>query len=141
MSGGPTRSGSERAEGEARPARLLLALGALSGGVAVALGAFGAHALDGAVPPERLATWRTGASYHLLHALATVIAAGLAPTLGKRAQTAAVLFLVGTALFSVSLYTLVLLDAPVMGAVAPLGGGAFIGGWLVLALAAWRSTQ
>ena len=109
------------------------------GALAVALGAFGAHALAEAVPVERLNTWRTGASYHLAHALALGLAAVVLRQTGSRlAAIAGWSFLGGMVLFSGSLYALVLLDLPVLGAVAPFGGAAFIAGWLCLAAAAWR---
>lgn len=122
-----------------RPARTLVALGAAAGALSVAAGAFGAHALADAVSPERLATFRTGATYGLAHALAAV-GAGLASAqgLGRAARVAAALFLAGTLLFSGSLYALVLLDLPALGAVAPLGGLAFIGGWAMLAYASLK---
>ena len=114
--------------------RALFAVGAVSGALAVAAGAFGAHALADAVSPERLATFRTGASYHLVHALATCTAALVATLVpGRAVRTAGWLFVAGTVLFAGSLYALVLLDLPVLGAVTPLGGVAFIAGWLALA--------
>ena len=125
-----------------RAARVLFALSALSGAVAVAAGAFGAHALDGAVPPGRLETWRTAAAYGLAHALPALLASLLAARLASRsALWAAGLFLAGTVLFSGSLYALVLLDAPWLGAVTPLGGVAFIAGWLALGRAGWREMR
>ncbi len=123
----------ERPAAPALP-RLLLAVGAVSGAIAVATGAFGAHGLTSLVTPERLATFRTGASYHLAHALATVLAALVSVHVpGRAVRAAGWLFLAGTVLFSGSLYALVLLDLPVLGAVTPLGGVAFIAGWLLLA--------
>jgi uncharacterized membrane protein YgdD (TMEM256/DUF423 family) len=121
-------------------ARGLLIAAGLSGAVAVALGAFGAHGLAEAVSPERLVTWRTGASYHLAHALGMAVAA-LGAQAGWRTELAGTLFLVGTVLFSGALYALVLLDLPVLGAVAPLGGASFIAGWLGLAWAGWRRAE
>lgn len=102
---------------------------ALLGATAVAAGAFGAHALRGAVPAERLATWQTGASYHLVHAVVLYVLA-LSPT--PRPLSFG-LFTAGVLLFSGSLYALVLLDVPALGAVTPLGGVTFILGWLSLA--------
>ena len=113
----------------------LLVAAALSGAVAVAVGAFGAHGLRDMVTPERLATWQTGASYHLAHAVVGALAATLGRT-SRWARRAAGLFLAGTLLFSGSLYALVLLDAAWLGAVAPLGGAAFIAGWAALAASA-----
>ena len=115
------------------------AAAAALGAVGVALGAFGAHALEDAVTPDRLETWRTAAQYHLVHALAGVVAGALAAVSSSRAALwAARLFVVGVALFSGSLYALVLLDLGVLGAVAPLGGGAFIAGWGLLGVALWK---
>ncbi|TVR91057.1 MAG: DUF423 domain-containing protein [Trueperaceae bacterium] len=119
-------------------ARPLLALSALWGAAGVALGAFGAHALDGLLRPERLATFETAVQYHLIHALA----AGLAASLGTRvrgAPLAATLLLAGSAVFAGSLYALVATDIGAFGAVAPVGGTAMIAGWLALAWGAWRS--
>ena len=104
------------------------------GATAVAAGAFGAHALADHVTPERLETWRTAAHYHLVHA-AVLLALELAPT--PRVLPVR-LFALGILLFSGSLYLLVLLDIPVLGAVTPFGGVAFIAGWLSLARSAAR---
>lgn len=112
-----------------------LAAAAVSGAVAVAMGAFGAHAIRDAVSDARLATWQTGAAYHLAHSVLAVFAAFW----GRRsvwALRATRFFLLGVLLFSGSLYALVLLDLPVLGAVTPLGGVAFIAGWISLAVAA-----
>ncbi len=118
-----------------------LTVGALSAGVAVAAGAFGAHALGGAVSPDRLATFETAARYQLTHALALLVVGVLAERQASRwLRWAGWGFLAGTVLFSGSLYALVLADAPWLGAVTPLGGVAFIAGWGLLALGA-RSTD
>ena len=100
----------------------------------MAAGAFGAHALEGAVTPERLATWATGAHYGLVHALALVLT-GLVTERhpGRLTWVAGGLFLAGIVLFAGSLWALVLLDAPALGAVTPFGGVAFIAGWGCLA--------
>ena len=117
--------------------RALLVIAGVSGMVAVSLGAFGAHALAEAVPPDRLATWRTASWYHLVHSLAMGLAA-VATRHGWHAEKAGALFLIGTLAFSGSLYLLVLLDLPVLGAVAPVGGLAFIAGWGALGWAGWN---
>lgn len=127
---------------DARLGWRLVTWAAVSGAVAVALGAFGAHGLQDAVSPDRLATWRTSASYHLAHAVAAALAGAVATIRPSgAARWAATLFLLGTVLFSGSLYALVLLDAPVLGTVAPLGGLAFIVGWGALARAAWAASR
>ena len=126
------------ASGDRRGWRLAAGAAGL-GALGVALGAFGAHGLRDLVTADRLETWRTAAQYHQLHALAAVAAGALAALrASKPALWAARLFLAGVVLFSGSLYGLVLLDAGGLGAVAPLGGLAFIGGWAALAVALWR---
>ncbi len=115
-------------------ARLFLVAGSVSAAFAVAAGAFGAHALDGMVSPERLATFETAARYQMTHALGLVVVGLLMERRPSRwLRRAGWLFLVGTVLFSGSLYALVLLDASWLGAVTPLGGVAFIAGWGLLA--------
>jgi uncharacterized membrane protein YgdD (TMEM256/DUF423 family) len=117
--------------------RVFFGLGALSAAVAVAAGAFGAHALRARLSPELLAVFETGARYQMYHALG-LMAAGWATTrfAGGLAQWSGWLFLVGTVLFSGSLYALALSGARWLGAITPFGGVAFLAGWLFLALAA-----
>lgn len=120
------------------------AVGAVAGGLAVACGAFGAHWLKS---PETIATWslsprdlenfETAARYQLFHALA-VVAAGLTGMHGKGrfAGAAAAAFVLGTVLFSGSLYAHVLTHQKAFGMIVPLGGVSFIVGWVLLAFAA-----
>ncbi len=119
--------------------RLFVALGAVSGAIAVAAGAFGAHALKARLPPDLLEVFRTGAQYQLVHALA-LVAAGLvaARSPGTPAAWAGWLFLAGSVLFSGSLYALALSGVRALGAVTPFGGVAFIAGWVALAVAGLR---
>lgn len=111
--------------------------GALSGFVAVAAGAFGAHALRARLAPDMLQVFETGARYQMYHALALVAAAFVAGN-GDRpaAAWAARLFILGTVLFSGSLYALALTGVSRLGIVTPFGGVAFLAGWLCLAAAA-----
>jgi uncharacterized membrane protein YgdD (TMEM256/DUF423 family) len=121
--------------------RTYLLMGSLLGALGVALGAFGAHGLRARVAPDLLATFETGVRYHVYHALA-LLAVGLwLAQSGKGGLVAAAgwLFLAGIILFSGSLYLLALTGTRWLGAVTPLGGVAFIAGWLCLAAAAWRS--
>lgn len=117
--------------------RLFFTLGAWSACLAVAAGAFGAHALRARLSPELLGAFETGARYQMYHALA-LLAVGWAAVQwpGPLPRAAGWLFVLGTVLFSGSLYALALSGARWLGAVTPLGGVAFLAGWVCLALAA-----
>jgi uncharacterized membrane protein YgdD (TMEM256/DUF423 family) len=117
---------------------IFVLLGALSGAAGVALGAFGAHALRSHLTPERQAVFETGVRYQLIHALALLfVGIGAGNILnGVWLGAAGWLFVVGTILFSGSLYLLVLSDRRWLGAITPFGGIALILGWLCLAASA-----
>jgi len=120
--------------------RIMLGAGAISAAIAVAAGAFGAHALRARLPAEDLATFETAVRYQMYHALAMLAVAWvltMAPD-SVPARWAGWLFLAGSLVFSGSLYLLVLTDTRWLGAVTPLGGVAFIAGWLCLAATALR---
>lgn len=102
--------------------------------LAVAFGAFGAHALKARVTPDLLAVFETGARYQMYHAFALFAAAwGWARWPRRAFAVAGGLFIAGIAIFSGSLYLLALTGARAWGAVTPLGGLAFLAGWLCLA--------
>lgn len=111
------------------PSSVRLRVAGALGALGVAAGAFGAHALSGRVPPERLATWDTAARYHLVHAVLLLVLA-LSPVPRPLPSN---LLTAGVTIFSGTLYALVLLDLPVLGAVTPIGGVLLIAGWLSLA--------
>lgn len=116
--------------------RNALVIGALAGMLAVALGAFGAHALkDRLMASGRLDTYDLAVEYQFYHALALLIT-GLVIQRESNGQlrAAAWCFVVGILVFSGSLYILAVLDVPMAGAITPVGGTAFIAGWLLLAL-------
>ena len=121
--------------------RLFFTSAAVLGFLSVALGAFGAHGLkarlgglsDGA---DRLEWWKTAALYHLTHALALALTAGLFGHT-RAGRVGCVAFMVGITLFSGSLYTMTLTGTRWLGAITPLGGLALLVGWAALALAAW----
>lgn len=124
--------------------RLFLILGACSAAIAVAAGAFGAHALRARVEPRLLEVFETGARYQMYHALALVAVAWVltrdagagplaAPMAGRWAVASGWLFVAGTLFFSGSLYAMALTGARWLGAVTPLGGICFIAGWVCLA--------
>jgi uncharacterized membrane protein YgdD (TMEM256/DUF423 family) len=118
--------------------RALLVFGALSAFTAVGLGAFGAHALRSRLTPERAATFETGVRYQLAHALGLFVVVFLR-TIGpdRVAETiAGVLFVLGTVLFSGSLYVLALTGERRWGIATPFGGLCFLAGWLALVWAA-----
>jgi uncharacterized membrane protein YgdD (TMEM256/DUF423 family) len=115
-----------------------IAVGALSGAITVALGAFGAHGLEERVTPEDLAIWQTAVHYQGLHALA-LIALGLWRGREQRGDLAGWCFLAGSAIFAGTLYAIVLGGPRWLGAITPLGGALLIAGWLVFAWAAWRT--
>jgi uncharacterized membrane protein YgdD (TMEM256/DUF423 family) len=114
---------------------------ALLGALAVILGAFGAHKLKELVPPETVSTFQTGVTYQFYHVFA-LLAVGIlyAHVPGPQLVWAGRLFLIGILLFSGSLYVLTLLKATEtvglrgIGAITPIGGLAFIGGWVMLLL-------
>lgn len=119
--------------------RAYLPLAAGFGLTGVALGAFAAHGLKASLSAEYLAIFQTAVLYQLIHALALFGVALLslhAP--GRLLQAAGVLFGIGIVLFSGSLYLLALTGIGKLGIVTPLGGTAFLAGWLCLGLAGWR---
>jgi len=119
--------------------RLFFAFGALAAFVAVALGAFAGHGLKSRLDPTMLATFETGVRYHMYHALALLAVAWAAARWPSAAVNASGwLFVAGIVLFSGSLYALSLSGVRWLGAITPLGGLAFLAGWLCLAWAAWR---
>ncbi|MBS0321996.1 MAG: DUF423 domain-containing protein [Proteobacteria bacterium] len=117
-------------------ARGSIVAGTVGMALAVAAGAFGAHALRGALLPDRFAIWQTAVTWHVAHALA-LVAVGLylqrAPS--RLAGWAATLFAAGIVLFAGSLYAYALTGERVLGAITPLGGVAFLAGWLCWAWA------
>ena len=121
--------------------RTFVALGAISALLAVAAGAFGAHALRARLVPDMQAVFETAARYHMYHALALFVA-GWAFTRwpGGPVIAAGWLFVAGTVLFSGSLYLLALTGQRWLGAITPLGGLAFLAGWICLAWAALKSS-
>ena len=113
-------------------------VGALMGGVGVALGAFGAHGLRGRLSPDMLAVFETAVRYQMYHALAIMAVALMASRLeGRAIVVAGWSFTAGILLFSGSLYALALTGVTVLGAITPLGGVAFLAGWAALAVAAF----
>ena len=113
----------------------LFSAAALLAALAVALGAFGAHALEARIEADLLETFETGVRYHFYHALALMITAAVAGHFQNQrlARVAGWLFVAGIVIFSGSLYLLALTGIRWLGAITPIGGVAFLAGWGCLA--------
>ena len=117
----------------------LIRVGAISAGLAVAAGAFGAHGLKDKIDAAGLEVWKTGVQYHLTHALAMLLVAALAGQVElKVTQTIGKLFLIGQLIFAGSLYLLAVTGVKWLGAITPLGGVCFLLGWGFLAFSAGK---
>jgi uncharacterized membrane protein YgdD (TMEM256/DUF423 family) len=118
---------------------MFIAVGAISAFLSVAAGAFGAHALKEKLSPDLLAVFETGARYQMYHALALILV-GVVETSKPDGwiRSAGYALIVGTVLFSGSLYVLALTGVRWLGAITPLGGMGFLVGWALLAWGALR---
>ena len=120
-------------------ARHLVAAGAINMFIAVAAGAFGAHALKQSLSPEMLSIWHTAANYQMMHALGLIAIGLLMPSFNQALlKRAGLTMLIGILIFSGSLYALALSGLRILGAITPLGGVAFLLAWAMLAWAAMR---
>lgn len=116
---------------------IFLFLGGLNGFLSVALGAFGAHILEGRLSDHYLSTWQTGVQYQMFHSVA-LLAIGI--LLSKFPDSSLLswsgwLFFVGIVLFSGSLYILSISGIKVLGAITPIGGVSFLAAWILLMVA------
>ncbi|MFC4354073.1 DUF423 domain-containing protein [Chryseomicrobium palamuruense] len=123
--------------------KLFLIAGAINGFLAVALGAFGAHALKERLTERYLAIWETAVQYQMFHAIA-LIAIGilLHPNLLGASgilNGAGYAILIGIIIFSGSLFVLALSGVGILGAITPIGGVAFLVGWILLIVAVVKS--
>jgi uncharacterized membrane protein YgdD (TMEM256/DUF423 family) len=128
--------------------QIWIGLGAIFAFLSVGCGAFGAHGLESKLEPRMLAVWETAARYQMYHALGLI---GLGLWVGQRLQQTGPqsipgavsvtgwAFTIGIVLFSGSLYALALSGIKVLGAITPLGGMAFLIGWIAFAVAAFKS--
>lgn len=122
-------------------AKLWLTLGSVGMLLAVAMGAFGAHALKKTLTPDLMAIYETAVHYHVYHALGLIAIGLLALHLPATAllRWAGVLMAAGLVLFSGSLYALSLSGIRWLGAITPIGGAAFLAAWSLLAIAVMRA--
>lgn len=121
--------------------KTFFALATILGGLAVAFGAFGAHALEGRVEARLLEVFETGVRYQFYHALAliaVVVAISQWPN-SNLPIAAGWLFIAGIVIFSGSLYLMTFTGIRWLGAITPIGGVAFIAGWICLAVTALRA--
>jgi uncharacterized membrane protein YgdD (TMEM256/DUF423 family) len=117
--------------------RVFFLIGAVSAGLGVAIGAFAAHGLRGRLTADMLNVFETGVRYQMYHALALLaVACVTARAPSVLGSVAGWLFVAGTVVFSGSLYALALTGWRGLGAVTPLGGAAFLAGWVCLLAAA-----
>jgi uncharacterized membrane protein YgdD (TMEM256/DUF423 family) len=118
--------------------QIFLTIAAIFGGLSVAGGAFGAHALREKISARSLEIFDTGARYQMYHAIALLLVAILISRLENPPTTLLVsgwLFIIGVVIFSGSLYAISLTGIKSLGAIAPLGGLALMAGWAALAIA------
>jgi len=121
-------------------AKLLITLGCIAAALAVACGAFGAHALRTRLPADALAVYHTAVQYHFYHALGLIALGVLAFHLpdSSALRVAGWLMCAGIVVFSGSLYGISVAGARGLGVLTPFGGAAFIAAWLLAAIAVLR---
>lgn len=119
--------------------KIIIAIAAILLALAVAAGAFGAHALKNVLSAERLETWQTAVQYHAWHALGLMLIALIGIQFGLVITWPASLILAGIVIFSGSLYVLCLSGIGWMGAITPIGGVAFIVGWVLFGIQIFKS--
>ena len=127
--------------------KIFLISGALLGGLAVILGAFGAHALKAKLSPESLQIFETGVRYQFYHAFALLLVALLSEKMNSSAMNlSGYFFIAGVILFSGSIYLLATRDIlgidswkSILGPITPLGGLCFVTGWVLLLIAALKN--
>lgn len=118
--------------------KLIIGLASLLLAIGVIAGAFGAHALKSTLSPERMETWQTAVQYHVWHALGLLLVALIASHFQIDIRWVSILLLGGILIFSGSLYALCFSGISWLGAITPIGGVAFIAGWLLLAYRAFK---
>ena|ERR1051326_832549 len=120
--------------------RLFFVIGSISGFLAVAIGAFAAHALKEKLPPDLFNIFEVGVRYHFYHALALfAVAWGITQFPNSNLTPAGWLFVAGTVIFSGSLYAMSLTGFRWLGAITPVGGVCFLAGWFWMAWQVWKA--
>lgn len=116
--------------------KIWIIIAAVSGFTAVAIGAFGAHGLKGRLSSEMIETYKTGVLYHLVHSITILAIALTDKVFGKIAMS---FFLAGIFLFSFSLYFYSVMNERIFAMITPVGGVAFLLGWMSLVFAAVKN--
>lgn len=121
-------------------AKTFLIIAAISGLLAVMIGAFGAHGLKGRITTDLMAIFQTGVQYHFYHALALLLVGIMMLQFPQVTllKLSGWLLVAGMVIFSGSLYVMALTDIKWLGAITPIGGVAFIVGWLTMAIAIYN---
>ncbi|MFS0783915.1 DUF423 domain-containing protein [Bacillus sp. 1P06AnD] len=120
--------------------KLFIVFGAAYAALSVALGAFGAHILDGKIPAKYLITWEKAVNYQMFHSIGLLIVGMLAGKYGMKPlfNWSGWLMFIGTILFSGSLYILSVTQIKMLGAITPIGGVGFIVAWILLIIAVYK---
>jgi uncharacterized membrane protein YgdD (TMEM256/DUF423 family) len=120
--------------------KMFIFLGSINAFLAVASGAFGAHALKSKLTKEMLTIFETGVHYHFLHALGLILTGIIALKISDSnlVNWSGIFLLLGIIIFSGSLYVLSLTGIRMIGAITPIGGISFLAGWILLAIAALK---
>jgi uncharacterized membrane protein YgdD (TMEM256/DUF423 family) len=122
--------------------RYAAVIGAISGFLAVALGAFAAHGLKNQLPPDMLTIFKTATDYQMFHALALILVGFLSTqSPGKYIKLSLLAFILGSLLFCGSLYILAFGFPKIIGIITPIGGSMFLFGWLCLSIHLWPRNQ
>ncbi|MCM3760005.1 DUF423 domain-containing protein [Alkalihalobacillus oceani] len=121
-------------------AKIFLLLGSLLMALAVVIGAFGAHGLEGRLSERMMKNYQTGVQYHMIHGIGLLLVGLVALKLAHSSLLtgAGWSFIIGIVLFSGSLYAMALTGVTKLGAITPIGGLAFIIGWILLGIAVVR---
>ena len=138
LGGFPARRIGHQYRDRSLPVNRYLLIAGLLGATGVAAGAFGAHALQASVSPERIDIWETAAQYHLIHAAVILALALHSQADENRWRFPMMGFTAGVLLFSFSLYTLVLTDITQLAMITPIGGLLLMLSWLLVAIKAFK---
>ncbi|WP_085993998.1 DUF423 domain-containing protein [Oceanobacillus senegalensis] len=120
--------------------KVFIIIAAINGFIAVALGAFGAHGLEGKLTEKQLGTWETAVQYQMFHTVALLVTGLILAKFESSALTwAGWMFFIGIIIFSGSLYAYSVTGIKTFGMITPIGGVAFLAGWVLLCVSVFRN--